>query len=894
VGLVQEIRGELDPSDLAARAIGFLARYLEAPAAALYGWSELDEVLGLLAQHARAGEVRGAEAPTFKRGEGLVGQAAQGQDLVVIADPPPDYLRIRSGLGEAGPRALVLLPLTNGGQLTGVLELAVFKPWSAASGELLLQVRETLSVALGMAQARSAMRSLLGETQRQAARLAAQEEELRATNEELQAQQEELQQANEELSHQTHELEAQRRTLEASNHELDLAQRTLQQKANELVTVSAYKSQFLANMSHELRTPLNSMLLLSNLLAENESGNLSEKQVQYSRTIHGAGTDLLGLINQVLDLAKIESGKQELSLAPMPLRGLLDHAHHVFEPLAREKQLEFRATLDPSLPEQIVTDGKRVVQVLNNLLGNAIKFTTRGSVALHLGRPAPDARLTHPGLLPGQTLALQVVDTGVGIAPEHQQRVFAPFEQVEAASDRRFGGTGLGLSIARELAGLLGGELQLHSAPGQGSRFVCFLPLVPPPAAAAGAAAVETPAVQAPSSVALAPSTGHLLLIEDDPVFAETFAEVIRSQGVECQLARDGQTGLEMARKHRPAGIILDVKLPGLDGWRVMDLLDTDPATADIPVYFVSALDGRERGMAMGAVGYLNKPATRDDLLRVVGSLVPGPASRPCRILVVDADAGAADLAQALELEGFQVRRVDRAGAARAALQAERFDCVVIDPALPDVDGLEFLRSLDPQPTVLVHTARALTRDEVQRLQAYEAVVLKEGASGERLLEELRLFVRRLNQAPGRRRPAAAAAELGSVRLDGRKLLVVDDDMRTVFALSALLRAKGAEVLVADTGLAALELLDANTDVEAVLMDIMMPEMDGYEAMRRIRADGRFAELPILSLTAKAMKGDEQRSLEAGATAYLPKPIDADRLLQVLGGWFSGKRAHGS
>jgi len=895
VGLNEEIRGEREPEEVASQAAAFLSRWLEAAAAAVYlrppNEEAFERVGGFALPSGRSPGTR------YLPSEGLVGQAALSEQLTVINDPPPDYLRIASGLGEAAPRALVFLPLVRAGRVMGVLELAFFKPWSPLAGELLRSIREPLAIALESAQSRRALQSLLVETRRQAEQLEAQEEELRATNEELQAQQEELRQSNQELG-------VQRGTLEKRNAELVGARRALEREAAELASVSNYKTQFLANMSHELRTPLNSMLLLSDLLGANDAGHLSAKEVQYAKTIHGAGMDLLALINQVLDLAKIESGKQELHLAPLQLGELADYARRTFEPVAQSKKIAFQVTVAEGLPGTLLSDRRRIEQVLTNLLGNALKFTSEGTVALHIGRPGPDTHFSRPELAAGRTLALAVSDTGLGIAQEHRERIFSPFEQVEAESDRRFGGTGLGLAISRELAGLLGGELQLQSEPGLGSVFTLYVPLDPPPTselpARPRAPERREPSPRprpSPSEPSPSDAPGpRLLLIEDEPAFADAFASVVRAQGVGCQVASDGATGLRLAREERYSGIVLDVRLPGLDGWEVMEQLKADPKTAGIPVYFVSSLDSRERGLSAGAVGYLTKPALRDDLVRVVESLVPRASARPCRVLVVELGPEAEGwLPDQLQREGFEPQQVGTAEAALEALSTEQFDCAILDPAHPELKGLDLLRVLEERgkrlPSVVVYTQRALTKEEIQRLQTYaEAIVLKEGASSERLLDEVRLFARRLNEGRGAPPRASASGPASSVRLDAKRILIVEDDMRTAFALSATLRAKGAEVRMADTGRAGLELLHQEPGIDAVLMDIMMPEMDGFEAMRRIRQNPAFRTLPIIALTAKAMKGDDRRSMEAGATAYLPKPVDSDLLLQTLDTHLSGAR----
>jgi len=912
VGLAEELRGELELPDVASRAIQYVARYLDARVGALY---DLEQgTLRLIGQFAfsEAAASRGAAA-SFGLGQGLVGQAALREDIMVVGDPPPGYLQVRSGLGASAVREIVLVPIVRAGRVSGVLELGFFSPWSERAHELVLSVREMIAIAIEVARARTATRRLLAETQRQAQLLVEQEEELRARNEELQSQQEDMQKTNVELTQQTEELENQRRILQDRNIQLDEARAELERKAAELTTVNSYKSQFLANMSHELRTPLNSMLLLSNLLAVNESGTLTDKQIEYARTIYGAGRDLLALINQVLDLAKIEAGRFDIHVAPVPLRDLVASLERVFLPLAADRKLRLLTEVAPGVPATIMSDRPRIEQILNNLLANAIKFTEKGQVTLRVDRPEPPVVFQREGLSPQHTLAFSVSDTGVGIAPADHQRIFAPFEQVDAAPDRRYGGTGLGLNIARELAQLLGGELQLKSNLGAGSTFVCYLPDECPTESTLGQPrpwsgslalpALLPPPLPSPQSLSAPPVSPRdplraatldedsLLIIEDDQRFAQALGDVIEGQGLKYRIARDGPTGLRLARDraHRPVAIILDVMLPGMDGWAVMNELRSDPATSAIPVHFISAVDGAEHGAALGAVGYLTKPTTHRDLIRVVQSLVPEAGRRNCRILIVEENPGGPDsLATKLAGETLELEQVGSAREALELLGRVRFACMVLDLSLPDMDGLEFLRAARvtcgaETPSVVVYTARALTKVEAQVLEAFtEAVVLKEGSSIERLLDEVRLFVRRLNEETRRRRKAPAALPAVDLRLKGRKLLIADDDMRTLYALAALLRARGVEVLAADNGKVALELLQENPDVEGVLMDMMMPETDGYQAIRAIRDDPRFGALPIIALTAKAMKGDAERCLEAGASEYLAKPIDPEQLVTML------------
>ena len=658
VGLAQELRGELEPDEAATRAIHFFSRYLDAPLGAFY-YNE-GNILRMIGKYAGA-PVR----QEFYMGEGLVGEAALREDIMIVEDPPPEYFHIRSGLGDASPRTIVLLPLLHLGRVIGVIEVALFKPWSELYREFFISIREMLAISVEVARARKAMRELLAETQNQATRLALQEEKLRSTNDEMKSQQEELRRANNELTQQTKELEAQRRVLEQKNAELSETQKRLEQKSEELATVSAYKSEFLANMSHELRTPLNSLLLLSGLLSENENKNFTPKQVEYLNTIHSAGKDLLALINQVLDLAKIESGKQDVRVETITLESLVRHVNHVFGPMARSKGLYLLVQLDSDLPKMIRTDRQRIEQILNNLLSNAIKFTDSGKVTFHISKASRGISFSRKELVPDKTVVFSVSDSGIGIAPENMERIFAPFEQAEKSITRRFGGTGLGLTIARDLATMLGGEMRVQSTPGKGSSFICYLPY------------------------------------EYSGELASTEAE--------------------------------------------------------------------------------NKSAQ-----------------------------------------------------ARLSLVKPREE-----------------------------------NQNISQIESDQAAVLSKQLADQRLYPK-------------------------DLKLSGKKILVVEDDIRTVYALMAVLKGKGAEVITAENGRVALEVLNKHPDTKAVLMDIMMPEMDGYEAMQLIRQDERFQDLPVIALTAKAMKGDREKCLQAGASDYIQKPVDADRLLGVLHLWLSRSKERAS
>lgn len=894
LGLSERFQGELASEVLAERGLTFLARHLGALAAALYLRDD-DGVLRLKAHYAAPGEVREsgeslAEWPirSFREGQGLVGATfAEGEPLVVH-EPPAGYLAIQSGLGHANPRSLLFWPLAHHGHRHGVLELALLKPWEPAIRDLLDSIQESFLIALDAAKSRGALGALLVETQALAERLAAQEEELRTNNQDLVMQQEELRRANEEL-------EEQRQRLHKQNHDLEQAGLKLQEKASELERVSAYKSQFLANMSHELRTPLNSMLLLSHLLAENGDGNLTKKQVDHLRTVHAAGDDLLSLINQILDLAKIEAGKQDLNLEPVLLEQLILYARRNFEPIAAHRGLSFAAELGENLPTVLVTDRQQLERILTNLLGNAVKFTEKGGIRLSIERFYPNPRVRAQQRIAPRAIAFRVEDTGVGIPKEAQERIFAPFEQAGNPVVPSQGGTGLGLSISRETTRHLGGDLFLESQPGKGSAFICVLPERALPMQVT----TQTPSLVSDDRDRIAPNEGHLLVIEDDPVMAEEMAAIVHARHLKVTLAQTGQEGLALARRFRPLGIILDVRLPDMDGWTVLELLKQDPATRSVPVHFVSSVDAPERGLALGAVGYLVKPATRAELSGVIRTLVP-KSNGSLRILVVEDDAREGESILALlENEGLDAEHVLSAEAALEAIEREEFACMILDLGLPSMDGLELLQALRKRgdliaPRVVVHTGRSLTKQETRRLQTYsEAVVLKSGNSAQRLIEEVRLFVGHLKQKfqGGLPEPLVAGA-LGS--LAGVTLLVAEDDMRTVYALSALLQGKGAKVLVAETGREALTLLDQNPGVQGVLMDLMMPEMDGYQAMQALRQDSRFAEMPVIALTAKAMQGERERCLAAGATDYLTKPIDPEKLLATLQSWIQRRSSDGS
>lgn len=850
---------------------------------------------------------------SFTLGEGLVGQCALERKPIVLGGVPDDYVRISSGLGEAPPRCIVAAPLCFKDTLLGVLEIAAFQGFSDFQQALLDEALPVAALILENLDRSLKTQALLGETQRQATALrdseealtaqqaelktaneelrlksqdlADQAEELRASEEELKAQREELQAINEELTEKTAALEEQQIALERARTEAE-------DKAQELSRASQYKSEFLANMSHELRTPLNSMLILSKLLADNEEGNLNPDQTESATIVHESGSHLLRLINDILDLSKVEAGKMDVRSEDVSIRALADTVARQFGHMAEAKGLRLEVEIAPGLPQTVRTDGGKVDQIITNMVGNALKFTEQGRVDVRFDRDeSPDTR--------APMLLVTVTDTGIGIPPDKIDRVFGAFEQADGTTSRRFGGTGLGLSISQKLARLIGGDIGVRSEVGKGSAFTLRVPLTPGADAVQAvkpmAAAVDRTLDTLPAS---APPDGGqrlILIVEDDPVFAKVLSDLAEKRGFRTLTAADGETGLRLAGEHRPSGIILDVGLPGLDGWAVIDRLKDDAHLCRTPVHFISASGEQEKGLFKGAASFLTKPVTKDQLDALLDRLAPSldGTGGAKRVLVVDPEPGswqaAADL---LKNEAVEVVGADTGAEALALLGRMAVDGIVLNLDLPDTDGATLLErakaAVPALPSVIVHARRPLSKDESLRVREYtDSIIVQGGRSQERLLDEVKLFLHSVKAKlpEDERRVMALSGEDAEGVFRGRTVLVVDDDMRNAFALSKVLRARGLKVLIAQDGQKALDQLDANPKVDIVLMDIMMPGMDGYETTRNIRKQRHFASLPILALTAKAMKGDRELCLEAGANDYLSKPIDTERLLSMMRVW---------
>jgi CheY-like chemotaxis protein/signal transduction histidine kinase len=908
-GLAGQVAGELSSAELGNRAVSYLARYLRAPVAVVYAADQQGR-LDLLETYAHGDD---PDAPkSFRLGEGIIGQAARDGEMRILADLPPDYLSVRSGLGQTTPRHLLVVPFSFEGRCMGVLEFGFLDPPSEQALELVKRTRDALGVAFRVAESRQRVQALVDEMQQQAEKLReayqslqGQNDALQQSEQRLQEQQEELRATNEELETQTEALAAHQRVVLKKNEELLEAQREIEQKAAELARASGYKSAFLANMSHELRTPLNSIMILAKLLAANENGTAAAKQIEFAHVIHKSGEELLALINDVLDLAKIEAGKQDLVFSSVALSDMATYVRQMFAPLAMQKKLDFEVELADDVPAEIQTDLTRLEQIVKNLLSNAIKFTERGHVRVRIFRPRPgDEGLA--GSVPADSIAIEVNDTGEGIAREKQQMVFEAFSQADGSTGRKHGGTGLGLAIARQLAVRLGGDIRLESELGAGCTFILHLPAEGPrqrpsfssaPPLYSRAPEPNPSAVVPDDRAVLTPGEACFLVIEDDATFAGLLVELIRQSGFRALAATGGREGLELARRFRPSGVVLDVKLPDVDGWTVMEQLQVDRATRDIPVHFLTGSDDAERARSMGAVGFLSKPVQPEQIRQALRTLEVSHGGPP-PVLVVETDERLRDDLTGL-LAGLGEARIDSAATAQEALArlcSDAFGVIVLDLALPKKeDGLAFLERLrrDPQLAsipVIVHTGVALSPGEARELTAgSDTVIILEGEhSMERVLEETRLFVHRVREElPERRRHMIEVVHGREAMLEGKRVLIVDDDMRNVYSLTNALQSKRLDIIAAADGQEALEQLEEHEDIDIVLMDIMMPRMDGHEAIRRIRGIPRLHKMPIIALTAKTMPGERQKCMDAGASDYIPKPVDIDRLLSLMRVWLS-------
>jgi CheY-like chemotaxis protein/signal transduction histidine kinase len=989
----------------------------------------------------------------FMLGEGLVGQAALEKEPILLTNVPDDYIQITSGLGEAPPRNIIVLPILFEGEVKAVIELASFLQFSQIHLTFLDQLAESIGVVLNMIGANMRTEELLEQSQQltqelqsQSKELQQQQEELKRSNSELEAQakslrqseellkeqQEELQQVNEELEEKANLLAEQNRRVEEKNREVESARQALEEKATQLALSSKYKSEFLANMSHELRTPLNSLLILSRLLADNKENTLSPKQVEFAKTILSSGTDLLNLINDILDLSKVEAGKMEVNATEMALSDLKDFVDRTFRPVAEQKGLSFRVELTPGVPQNIYTDAQRLQQVLKNLLSNAMKFTEGGEVALTVRKAekTQTKRFANQSLDKApEVLAFAVSDTGIGIPKDTQQLIFEPFQQADGTTSRKYGGTGLGLSISREIAKLLGGEIRVESTPGQGSTFTLFLPSTytdpdaprgsrspmlssmsggrrggtmapvrqspssgtalpsttgggsmlggrprtpgnsgqsggaPNASGSAGgssggtrssalgesSAAVDriitraTPAMgsgMAPPDIRLVPSQNEsgvasyedesdvatyedpddlespmlhveapssyeddratiepgdrvLLIVEDDENFARVLLEMARGRGFKGIVALRGRDALTVAHEYKPDAISLDIGMGDMDGWEILDRLKHHPDTRHIPVHIVSGDQNKQQGLRAGAYAYLEKPVSKEALDDAFSRLLQFIDERVKRLLVVeDDDTQRQAIVELIAAEDVEITAVGSAQEAIDTLRQQRFDCMVIDLGLADMSGFELLETVKADPAmqqmpVIVYTGKELTQAEDTQLRKYaETIIVKDVKSPERLLDETALFLHRVEaKLPEQKRRMLEQLHNADSVFAGKKILVVDDDVRNIFSLTSVLEDHGMNVRFAENGKDAIAELEKDPEVDLVLMDVMMPEMDGYETTTAIRKNPRFRALPIIALTAKAMKGDREKCIAAGASDYITKPVDTEQLLSLMRVW---------
>lgn len=928
--LNEELRGDPDNATLASKVITEITTYLNAHVGMLYIMEDDDSFepsLILLGSYAH--KKRKHPARRFTLGEGLAGQAALEKKQIVIQNVPENYIKITSGLGEHIPRFIVITPFLYEDQVKGIVEIGTLDDISDSQLEYIEQVMPAVAIAFESSLQRTELAHALEASLKLSQELQLQQQELRTANEELEeqtralkeseerlkAQQEELKATNEELEEKTDVLERQKQIIESANRNLEHARGELEKRARELELASQYKSEFLANMSHELRTPLNSLLILSSVLGENKPRNLTDDQLRSVNLIHDSGNNLLSLINEILDLSKIEAGRMELHMEAVRIKTLGEKIYDHFHLMAKRKNLALEVRFSDTIPPQITTDKKRFEQILRNLVGNAIKFTKKGKIRIEFKRPESSIRFSKTSLDSSRAIAVAVIDTGIGIAPEKQKMVFEAFQQADGSTARLYGGTGLGLSISRQLADLLGGEIHIHSDLGKGSTFTLYLPTNHDPhplPAASDQSPVEENVPAASHEYPTALSVSHatiqhipddrdllceqdkrLLIIEDDPEFARLLLKECHAREFKVLVAPTGKEGLELAARYLPEAVILDIRLPGTDGWGVLEQLKDDHELHHIPVHIMSVSHPSLKASKKGIIGFVNKPVGKETPGQVVAKFRDIISRKIKDLLIVENDD---TLRKAMRrLIGGNDMHTDEAVTGETALalmKTNRYDCIILNPDLPDMTGFKLLKILRddhryPIPPVVIHTGRNLSRKEEREIEDYAgSIIIKGIKSRKRLLDELSLFLHQVVAGlPAKRKETI----LGPHGTDGvfkdKTVLMVDDDMRNLFTLSRIMEDKGMNVIKAEDGQKALEALEKHPDVDLVLMDIMMPVMDGYETITEIRAQEAFSSLPIIALTAKAMPEDREKCIESGANDYMAKPINLKRMFSMLRDW---------
>jgi CheY-like chemotaxis protein/HAMP domain-containing protein len=884
-----------------------------------------ENVLELAASYAAPNRRR--PPPRLRLGDGLIGQCAADKRVMLLTDAPHDYMRISSGLGESRPSTLIIIPALFEGEVKAVLELASFERFSAIHTVFLDQLMESIGIVLNTLAANMQTEALLAQSQLLTGELQSQQGELKKTNDRLEqqaatlqrsedllrTQQEQLRAKNEELEEKANLLSWQNKQVEAKNQEVERAKKLLEEKAEQLALISKYKSEFLANMSHELRTPLNSLLILSKLLADNADDNLSLKQIEFAQTIHRAGSELLALINDILDLSKIESGMVTLDVGTVQFAEIADNLQRGFEQIASDKSLRLSIHLDPRLPIATVTDEKRLQQILKNLLSNAFKFTHQGGVELAISPVKGGWSPGHAALnAASAVVAYSVTDTGIGIPGDKLRVIFEAFQQADGTTSRKYGGTGLGLSISREICRLLGGEITVESTPGKGSRFTLYLPISYGSGANAPAARPMLLAGQQGAQVVVGrestpllvpaeltddrqniqPGEAVLLIIEDDAKFGRILLDLAHDRGFKAVVSATGGGALPLVRRFSPALITLDINLPDMDGWRLLDILKRSPDTRHIPIHIISVDDPRERGLQMGAFSVLEKPVDHATLQQALARTEEFIARQVKELLLVeDDDLQRGEIIKIIGNGDVAVTQVRNGAEALQALRERSFDCAVVDLVLPDMDGLQLVETIRRNSSrrlpVIVHTAKDVSSAEEAKLRnLVESYILKGPESHRQLFDETSLFLHR--HVAGMSEDKRRIIELARRReagLAGRNVLIVDDDIRNIFSLTGVLEQHQVRVVHAESGRLGIEVLEQAPSVDMVLMDVMMPDMDGYETMRQIRRHDRFRKLPIIAITAKAMKGDREKCIAAGASEYISKPVDTDQLVSMMRVW---------
>lgn len=842
---------------------------------------------------------------------GLVSATMNRRETWQVNDVPNSYWRISSSLGSAVPTSLTMVPFAFQGRELGIIELGSFEKLRPEQISIIEKMTEAIGIGLSAAQSRAALQALLERTQQQ--------------SEELQAQQEELRTNNEELEQQARALESQQQSLNFKNRELEAVQADLETKASDLERSSQYKSEFLAKMSHELRTPLNGLMILSTLLIENKEKNLTEQQRQFARSINSAGNDLLSLINDILDLSKIEARKLTLRPEIFTLGALFESKKRTFEPQTMSKGIELHTTLPSALTDlRLYTDRQRLEQILRNFMSNAIKFTEKGSITLTASHDEKN-----------QTITITAIDTGIGIPKEKQGLIFEAFEQADSSVSRKYGGTGLGLTISRELANLLGGEILLESEDGVGSRFSVRIPIEmkttsirsnesseelelitreqprKSPKARGSSDAIRESSLDSSQGTndrvqsqirdalqAIGSEKRTILIVEDDDKFRASVVEAVRSYNFDPIEAADGEVALGLLNEHTPDAILLDIKLPGISGLGILEMIKQMPHLRHIPVHMISALEYQRNALRMGALGYLTKPVTMEKVKSALGRIENLLSKKLRRVLLIEDDERQNDaISHLIAGEDIEVVSAKTGKIAVTEIKKEGFDCIILDLTLPDVSGFDLLAELSSLdislPPIVIYTGKDLSESEEAYLRRYsESIIIKGARSPERLLDEVNLFLHRVEALlPEEKQQMLSTLRSQDRALEGKTVLLVDDDIRNIFALTSALEAKGLHIRVARNGVEALESLDEYKDIDLVLMDIMMPKMDGFEAMRRIRQNPelRLRNMPIVALTAKAMKEDHEKCMEAGASDYIPKPINLDNLSTILKVWLAPK-----